>query len=245
MTGRTGVTLVIPAWNEAEAIGAVLDEVPRDAVDQIIVVVGSLTDATADAARSHGARVLIQPEPGYGAACWAGAETALAEGAQVVAFIDGDYADPPAELPRLLAPLQAGRADLVLGCRDLRRFPNALPPHARLGNRLVLGLLRLLLGARFGDLPSFKAIRADALREMAMREMTYGWTVEMLVKAARARLRVEELAIEYRPRLGGQSKVAGNMRGSLRAAATLLGCAVAYVNWRPSVSRRWSAISGQ
>jgi len=233
MIGRTGVMLVIPAWNEAEAIGAVLDEVPRAAVDQILVVVGSPTDPTADVARARGARVLIQRQPGYGAACWTGAETALGEGAHIVAFVDGDYADPPAELPRILAPLLAGRADLVLGCRDLGRFPNALPPHARLGNWLVLGLLQVLLGAPYTDLPSFKAIRADALRALAMREMTYGWTVEMLVKAARTRARVEEVPIEYRPRLGGHSKVAGNLGGSVRAAATLLGCAVRYVNWRP------------
>jgi len=245
MTGRTGVTLVIPAWNEAESIGPVLDEVPRAAVDHILVVVSSPTDSSAAVARARGARVLVQRARGYGAACWTGAETALAEGAQIVAFLDGDYADPPAELPNLLAPLLAGRADLVLGCRDLRRFPDALPPHARLGNRLVLGLLRVLLGATFGDLPSFKAIRADALRQMRMREMTYGWTVEMLVKAARTGLRIEQIAIEYRPRLGGRSKVAGNLGGSLRAAVTLLGCAVLYLNWRPGVHRQWSAISGQ
>src|ERR1700726_4511680 len=106
MTGRTGVALVIPACSEAEAIGAVLDEVPRAAVDQILVVVGGPTDATAAVARSHGARGLVQHTPGYGAACWTGAEVALAEGAQVVAFLDGDHADPPADLPRLLAPLQ-------------------------------------------------------------------------------------------------------------------------------------------
>jgi glycosyltransferase involved in cell wall biosynthesis len=245
MTGRTGVTLVIPAWNEAEAIGAVLDEVPRASVDEILVVVSGPTDSTAAVARARGARVLEQPAPGYGAACWAGAAVALAEGAQIVAFLDGDYADPPAALPDLLGPLQAGRADMVLGCRDLRRFPNALPPHARLGNQLVLRLLRVLLGARFGDLPSFKAIRADALREMGMREMTYGWTVEMLVKAARADLRIEEVWVEYRPRLGGQSKVAGNLRGSLRAAASLLGCAVLYLSWRPSARRQRLAIRGQ
>lgn len=245
MTGRTGVTLVIPAWNEAESIGAVLDEVPRAAVDHVLVVVSGETDPTAAVARARGARVLVQHQPGYGAACWTGAEAALAEDAQIVAFLDGDYADPPAELSAILAPLKAGRADLVLGCRDLRRFPNALPPHARLGNRLVRHLLRVLLGTTFGDLPSFKAIRADALRQMTMREMTYGWTVEMLVKAARAGLRIEEVAIEYRPRLGGQSKVAGNLGGSLRAAATLLGCAIAYLSWRPSGTRQWSAISGQ
>jgi glycosyltransferase involved in cell wall biosynthesis len=244
MTGRTGVTLVIPAWNEAESIGAVLDEVPRAAVDQIVVVVSSPTDTTAAVAVGRGARVLIQDQPGYGAACWAGTQTALADAAQVVVFLDGDYADPPAELARILAPLQAGRADLVLGCRDLRRYPGALPPHARLGNWLVLGVLRVLLGARLGDLPSYKAIRADALANLGMCEMTYGWTVEMLVKAVRAGLRIAEVRIEYRPRLGGQSKVAGSVRGSLRAAATLLGCAVHYLSWRPSVTGQWSAISG-
>jgi glycosyltransferase involved in cell wall biosynthesis len=236
----SGVVLVIPAWNEAESIGSVLDEVPANTVDEVLVVVAGPDDPTAAVAREHGARVLVQRQCGYGAACWTGAETALSEGAQVVAFLDGDYADPPADIDRLLAPIQAGRADLVLGCRDLCRFPDALPAHARLGNRLVLALLRLLLGARLGDLPSFKAIRADALRRLEMREMTYGWTVEMLVKAARWRLRIEEVQVEYRPRLGGKSKVAGNVSGSLRAAAMLLGCTVAY-----ATGRQWSAARGQ
>src|SRR5437773_11326070 len=124
MSDRTGVTLVIPAWNEAEAIGAVLDEVPHQLVDQVLVVVGGTSDPTADVARQHGARVLVQRSAGYGAACWSGAEVALAEGAEIVAFLDGDYADPPAELIRVLAPLRnraargvqgaAGHADLVL-----------------------------------------------------------------------------------------------------------------------------------
>jgi glycosyltransferase involved in cell wall biosynthesis len=236
MAGVTNVVLVIPAWNEAESIGAVIDEVPSECVDQVLVVVGGPADHTAAAARSHGARVLVQRQPGYGAACWTGAEVALAEGARIIVFLDGDYADPPAELPRLLAPLHAGRADLVLGCRNLNRFPDALPLHARVGNRLVLLLLRTLAGARFSDLPSFKAVRADALRQMQMCEMTYGWTVEMLVKAARAGLRIEEAAVEYRPRLGGRSKVAGDPGGSARAAARLIGCAVAYAGWRPATA---------
>src|SRR5205823_13811561 len=128
------------------------------------------------------------------------------------------YSDPPADLARVLAPLLEARADLVLGCRDLRRFPDALPPHARLGNRLVRLVLRVLLDVRFSDLPSFKAIRSDALRSMGMREMTYGWTVEMLVKAARAGLRIQEVDVEYRPRMGGRSKVGGSVSGSVRAA---------------------------
>src|SRR4051794_28402177 len=155
--------LVIPAWNEPQAIGPLLAEVPPEVVDQVIVVVGSPTDPTGDVARAHGARVLVQQQPGYGAACWTGAQAALADGADILAFLDGDYADPPADLPRLLRPLLDGQADLVLGCRDLRQHPDALPVHAQLGNRLVLLVVRTLLGTRFGDLPSFKAIRAAAL----------------------------------------------------------------------------------
>jgi len=222
---RTGVTLVIPAWNEAEAIGPVLDEVPPDTVDEILVVVAADDDPTALVARRRGARVLVQAARGYGAACRTGAQAAMAADAQILAFLDGDYADPPAALRRLLAPVVSGRADLVLGRRDLRRFPAALPSHARLGNRLVLLLLRALVRSQsFGDLPSFKVIRADALRRLDLREMTYGWTVEMLIKAARVGLRIEEVDIEYRPRLGGRSKVGGSWRGSLAAGWTLLAC---------------------
>jgi len=234
MTVRAGrAVLVIPAWNESEAIGAVLDEIPRDSVDDVLVVVGGPADPTAEVARRHGARVLLQRQRGYGAACCTGAQVALAEGATIVAFLDGDHADPPSELTRVLAPLYDGRADLVLGCRDMRSFPDALPGHAQLGNRMVLGLLRALLGTRFGDLPSFKAIRADALRLLDMRQMTYGWTVEMLVKSARAGLKLEEVQVQYRPRLGGRSKVAGNFTGSLRAGFGLLACVVVCLSWRP------------
>lgn len=231
-----GVMLVIPAWNEAESIGAVLDEVPAGCVERVLVVVGGAGDPTAAVARAHGAEVLVQQGRGYGAACWTGARAALDAGARAVAFLDGDYADPPRELPRILAPLAAGRADLVLGVRDLRQHPDALPIHARLGNRLVLLLMRLLHGGRYADLPSFKAVRADALERLGMRERTYGWTVEMLVKAAHAGLRVQQVDIAYRPRLGGRSKVGGSLRGSLGAAAKLMSCAIRYAAWRPPTS---------
>ena len=240
VSDRTGVTLVVPAWNEAESIGAVLDELPRHLVDQVLVVVGDSEDPTADVARAHGATVLVQREKGYGAACWTGAEAGLKSGAKIVAFLDGDYADPPADLPMLLEPIQTGRADLVLGYRDLRTFPNALALHARAGNALVCLLLRILLRTSFRDLPSYKAIRADAFRRLDMREMTYGWTVEMLVKASRRGLRIEQVPITYRPRLGGKSKVAGSPRGSLLAAYKLLRCAVAY-----ATAPAWSAARGQ
>jgi glycosyltransferase involved in cell wall biosynthesis len=240
MATRARVALVIPAWNEPDAIGAVLDEVPRHALDDVIVVVGSGSDPTAAVARDRGARVLVQLQPGYGAACWTGAEVALEDAADVIAFLDGDYSDPPAELPRVLQPILDSRADLVLGCRNLHAFPDALPPHARLGNALILTVVRGLLGIKLRDLPSFKAIRADALHQLQMREMTYGWTVEMLVKAARIGLRLEELDVVYRPRLGGRSKVAGSLTGSVRAATKLVACAVGY-----ATNPRWSAASGQ
>jgi glycosyltransferase involved in cell wall biosynthesis len=225
--------LVIPAWNEPETIGAVLDEVPARTVERVYVVVGDSADPTAEAARAHGPdlRVVVPRRRGYGAACWSGAQAALGEGAEIVAFLDGDYSDPPADLPRLLRPILAGQADLVLGCRGRAEV---LPWHARLGNRLVLLSLRLLLNRTFADLPSYKAVTAAALARLDMREMTYGWTVEMLVKAARAGLRVSEIEVAYRPRLAGRSKVSGSVRGTLGAAWKLCTCAVGYATWSPA-----------
>jgi glycosyltransferase involved in cell wall biosynthesis len=202
-------------------------------VEWVFVVAGNSTDATAAIAAAHGARVLDQPRPGYGAACWSGAHAAAAAGASVIAFLDGDYADPPAELPRLLAPLADGRADLSLGVRDFGAAPGALPAHARLGNRAVLLALRLLLGRRIADLPSFKAIRTRDLERLDMSEMTYGWTTELVVKAARAGLRFAEVPVPYRLRRGGRSKVSGTVRGSLGAAWKLSTCAVRYAFWTP------------
>jgi glycosyltransferase involved in cell wall biosynthesis len=228
------VALVIPAWNEAESIAAVLAEVPPGLVDDVFVVVGGPKDPTAAIAAGLGARPLVQAEPGYGAACWTGARAALEAGAEVVAFLDGDYSDPPGELGRLLAPVLADEADLVLGCREpFADAPAALPLHARLGNRLVLALLAPLLGRRLRDLPSYKVIRADCLRRLELGERTYGWTVEMLVKAVRAGLRLREERVRYRPRLGGRSKVSGTWRGTFGAGSKLVSCALAYARWQP------------
>jgi glycosyltransferase involved in cell wall biosynthesis len=225
--------LVVPAWNEADSIGAVLAEVPRDAVDRIFVITGDSPDRTAEVAAAGGAEAVIQPRPGYGAACLAGAHLAARAGAQIVVFLDGDYSDPPGALDSILAPLLAGKADLVLGCRDLRAHPGALPLHARLGNQLVLWAIRLLLRRRLRDLPSFKAVRLDSLQLLQMRELTYGWTTELIVKAVRADLRIMETPIVYRPRLAGRSKVSGSVRGTLGAAWKLCWCALRYARWTP------------
>ena len=229
--GSHRVALVIPAWNEAECIGAVLNEVPAGVVEWTIVVCGHSTDGTDRIAREWGAEVVLDNALGYGAACWAGARRAADLGADIVAFIDGDYSDPPGALSSVLAQVIDGRADLTLGSRDLRAEPDALPLHARLGNWLVLNALEKLTGSRLADLPSFKAVRMDALERMDMSEMTYGWTTELLVKAVRLELRIAEVPIEYRERLGGRSKVSGTVRGTLGAAWKLTTCALKYSRW--------------
>ena len=222
------VALVIPAWNEAASIGAVLAEIPPGIAEWTFVVSGNSSDGTPEIAVAHGAQALPQKTPGYGAACWAGARAARAAGAEVVVFLDGDYSDPPGELLRVLAPILAGEADLVLGCRRA-----AVPWHARVGNRLVLTLLHVLLGYRLADLPSLKAIKLANLDRLDMQEMTYGWTVEMIYKAVRADLRIAEVAVTYRARLGGRSKVSGTVRGSAGAAWKLITSAVRHARWSP------------
>lgn len=233
------VALVVPAWNEAGSIGAVLSEVPPGRADWVFVVAGDSTDDTAAVARAHGAQVLGQHRPGYGAACWGGVQAAAAAGAGIVAFLDGDYSDPPAELPRILAPLLSGQADLVLGWRRAgpgpgRAGPHPLPLHARMGNWVVVGALGAVLGRRLRDLPSFKAIRLQRLASLQLQEMTYGWTTELVVKSVRAGLRIAEVPINYRPRLAGSSKVSGTLRGSVGAAWKLCSCAARYARWTPA-----------
>ena len=231
MSGHVG--LVVPAWHEEAALGAVLTEVPPGTADTTFVVLPSKEDPTAKIAAAHGARVLFQTAPGYGAACWEGARAAMEQGAEVIAFIDGDYSDPPGFLPMILESILASEADLALGCRDFTRFPLALPIHARLGNAAVLAGMGLILRRRIHDLPSMKAIRADCLRELALREMTYGFTVEMIVKSVRAGLRIAQIPVPYRPRLGGQSKISGSVRGTACAAWSLCTCPLRYASWKP------------
>ena len=213
------IAVIIPVIDEAGAIGRVLAEIPAGLADQVLVVDGGSTDGTQEAARAAGATVLRQRGRGYGAACLTGARAADAD---VLVFLDGDYSDPPAQMERLLGPLRAGAADLVLGSRERGRMePGALPPHARLGNRLAAALLRLLYGLGVSDLPSFKAIRRDQLLALGIRDLHYGWTAEMIARTARSGLRVREVPIDYRVRIG-ESKVSGTLRGSVKAGYAIL-----------------------
>jgi len=216
---RLRCAAVIPVYNEAGAIARLLAEVPSGVLDQTLVVDGGSNDGTQEAARAAGATVLRQRGRGYGAACLTGAEHADAD---LIVFLDGDYSDPPAAIPRLLAPLLAGQADLVLGSREQGRMEaGALPLHARLGNKLAVVLLRLLYRVRVSDLPSFKAIRRDQLLVLGIRDLHYGWTAEMIARAARDGLRIEEVPVDYRVRIG-VSKVSGTVKGSVKAGYAIL-----------------------
>lgn len=212
---------IIPVWDEAESIGPVVEAISRDLVDEVIVVDGGSHDGTPELARQAGARVVGQARPGYGSACAAGVRAAVERDAAVLVFLDGDYADDPADLPLVLAPVLADQADLVLGSRLARRECGALPPHQLAGNRVALLLIGLLYRRWLSDIGSFRAIRADRLAALQMSHPTYGWPVEMVVKATRRRYRIVEVPIRYRKRRG-RAKVGGTLKGSVLAGYHML-----------------------
>src|SRR5438552_12407022 len=214
-------SVLIPALDEEESIAQVIAEIPRESCHQILVVDNGSRDRTAVRAREAGAEVVREPRRGYGRACRAGLRR-LQPATEVVVFLDADHSDFPSELPLLTGPLYAGRADLVLGSRSLRsenrRF---LRWHQSWGNRLALALVRLFYGQRFTDFGPFRAIRRSALEGLRLRDPTWGWNVEMQIKAAGAGLRIEEVALRYRERIG-RSKISGTFLGSMRAGSKIL-----------------------
>jgi glycosyltransferase involved in cell wall biosynthesis len=223
------IAVIIPALNEEEAIGIVVREVPRHLVSEILVVDNGSSDRTVEVARAAGARVIREPMRGYGAACLAGA--AAVEDADILVFLDGDRSDDPAELPAILQPVLEGRADLTIGARvPDRTQAGGLSLQQRIGNRVVIWLLRLLFGVSLTDIGSFRAIRADTFRILGMEHKTYGWPVEMIIKAAMNGHRVVSVPISYRKRIG-RSKVGGTLKGSLLAGYHLLSTTLRYA-WK-------------
>jgi glycosyltransferase involved in cell wall biosynthesis len=229
------VAIVIPALNEEAAIQQLLAELPREFAQWIIVVDNGSTDSTAFVAQKAGAIVANEPVRGYGRACLKGFKTACNLGAEIVIFMDGDGSDDPADLSTMLRPIIEGRADLVIGSRVSDRSERgSVPAQARLGNWLVSSIISALYGVRLHDIGSFRVVRRSLLETIDMHEMTFGWPVEMLVKAARARYPILELPIHYRKRSHGRSKVAGTISGSIKAAYYMLSTTIRYAGVRRS-----------
>ena len=214
-------SVIIPTLNEEKSIGRVIEEIPRHLCHQIIVIDNGSQDDTARVAAAAGVQVVLEPIRGYGQACLAGLRQVRAD-TRVVAFLDGDHSDYPEQLHELTGPIYEDRFDFVMGSRILRVENLAfLRGHQLWGNRLTLQLLRLFYGCRFSDLGPFRAIRKDSLERLGMKDTTWGWNVEMQIKAVRAGLRIREVPVRYRERIG-DSKISGTFSGSVAAGFRIL-----------------------
>ncbi len=215
------VSIVIPAFNEEQSVGAVLDEIPREHVDEVVVVDNGSTDRTAAVAAARGATTLREDRRGYGAACQKGiAHTG--DDTDVIVILDADHSDYPEDLPDILMPIREGRADFVIGSRTMGRAQKgSLPWNQRWGNKLAVFLMRTLYGYRFSDMGPFRAVRRDHLLSYGMVDRTFGWNVEMQVKALMAGSNIVEVPVRYRPRIG-KSKITGTVRGTVLAGTKII-----------------------
>jgi glycosyltransferase involved in cell wall biosynthesis len=217
---RPRVGVVIPTLDEEESIGLVLRAIPRDAVDEIIVADSGSRDRTVERAHAAGASVVIEPRRGYGRACYAGVKSA--QGCDVIVFLDGDGSDCPELIPTLLEPILSGAYDFVIGSRTRgEREAGSMSIHQVAAGHAAGVAMRLLYGVSYTDMCAFRAIRRDALMRMEMCEMTYGWNLEMQMRAARMALRILEVPVAHRRRIGGASKVSGTVMGTLKAGLRL------------------------
>jgi len=229
--GNPRIGVVVPALNEEASIGRALADIPAGLAAEVVVVDNGSTDGTPAVARAHGARVVVEEQRGYGAACLRG--IVALEKPDIIVFLDGDYSDHPDEMERVVAPILEGRSDLVIGSRVRgMREPGALPAHSVFGSWLSGRMLRLFYRQSATDIGPFRAIRADALMELGMADRAFGWTMEMQAKAARARLRVVEVPVSYRRRMG-KSKITGTVKGSVKAGIAIIGMALKTARWRP------------
>lgn len=224
MATKPIIDVIIPAYNEERSIGLVLDEIPKDWVRNVVVANNNSTDSTGEVAEQHGAKVVFQPEPGYGNACLKAMEFIAQQETKpdIIVFLDGDHSDYPEQLPEVVKPILDGEADMVIGSRALGKSESgSLTPQQIFGNWLATVLLRLFYGVKFTDLGPFRAIRYESLLQLSMVDRNYGWTVEMQIKAAKQKLRSIEVPVDYRVRIG-ESKVSGTLKGTIGAGYKII-----------------------
>lgn len=218
------IDIIIPAYNEEDSIAKVVNDIPKDKVRNIIVANNNSSDNTANVALEAGAIVVDQPKSGYGNACLKGMEYIASQNDKpdIVVFLDGDYSDYPEEIVDVVRPIIENGADLVIGSRATGEMEKgAMMPQQIFGNWLATSLIKLIYGYHFTDLGPFRAIRYDRLLEVDMKDKTFGWTVEMQVKAAKMKLKCEEVPVKYRVRIG-VSKVSGTIKGTILAGHKIL-----------------------
>lgn len=228
------IIVIIPAWNEAPSIGKVVADIDRALVSEVVVVDNNSKDATAMVAREAGATVLFEGEQGYGAACLKGIAymNELDDKPELVVFMDADYSDYAEEMPDLIAPILNGEADMVIGSRALgQREKGSMTPQQVFGNWLATRMIRIFFGHRYTDLGPYRAITRSALNQIGMRDRNYGWTVEMQIKALQHNLRVSEIPVNYRMRIG-VSKVSGTLKGTVMAGYKIIFTIFKYALWK-------------
>ena len=218
------IDVIIPAFNEEKSISLVLDDIPKNLVNEVIVVNNASTDNTMDTARKGGATVLTEKRQGYGYACLKGIDylKKRSQPPDIVVFIDADYSDYPEEMPKVVRPIIADDYDMVIGSRARgEREPGSMMPQQIFGNWLATWLIKIIYNVTFTDLGPFRAIKFDKLLAINMQDQTFGWTVEMQVKAIKNRLRYTEVPVSYRKRVG-VSKIAGTVSGSIKAGYKII-----------------------
>lgn len=216
------ISVVIPAFNEEQSIGKVVADIDRNLVKHVIVVNNNSTDKTIDVAKKAGAIVLNEPNKGYGWACLKGIVKTKELNTDIVVFLDGDYSDYPQEIQNVVAPILNNGVDMVIGSRALGKSEKgSLMPQQVFGNWLATRLIRMFYGASFTDLGPFRAIKAVVLDDLEMIDKTYGWTIEMQIKAVKKKYKFQEVAVNYKKRIG-VSKVSGTVKGTLFAGIKII-----------------------
>ncbi len=227
----TGVVVIIPAFNEENAVGKVIDDIPKEKVDEIVVVNNNSRDKTSEVANERGATVLDEPNQGYGRACLKGMDyvSKLERKPEIIVFLDADYSDYPQQMVDMIEPIKNDTLDFVVGSRALgKREQRSMTIPQIFGNWLATSMLKVLYGVNYTDLGPFRAIRYTSLLNLNMSDKTYGWTVEMQAKSAKQKLRYAEIPVDYRKRIG-KSKVSGTVKGTVLAGYKIITTIIKYM----------------